>query len=1217
MSGYIGTGEYYPNKSESTLPYEFEEGSAVVYNNKIHILGGYAFTSNTKHYSWDGTSWAEESTLPYEFESSSAVVYNGKIHILGSGRGGVKTNHYSWNGSSWVSESTLPYDFNGCAVVYNNKIHILGGGTNNETYTSHYSWNGSSWISESTLPFGSGTPVVYNNKIHLLGGWGTETNHYSWNGSLWVSESTLPYPLFSSGKGAAIVYENKIHLLGGPIIGVFHGDDIDNSTNHFSYNGTTWTQESDLPYKFLDEPASAVIYNDRIHILGSSYSGNEQKHYSLEKKIYGDVKKIKRAWFPIKTGYEEEKVIIPEERISTLPYAFKDGAVVVLNGEIHILGGNGTDSEIRLKHYKYSNDSWVSVSTLPYEFYSGSAVVYNNEIHILGSFISDHRKKHYKYSNGSWVSASTLPYEFYGGSAVVYGGKIHILGDAYAYGSTSYYKRHYSWDGTSWVEESTLPYSFFSGSAVIYDGEINILGGGGPGYTRHYKYSNGEWTLVSTLPYEFYCGAAVVLNGKIHILGSGYSGQTYAEKHYSFNNGEWIEEPNLPYNFYSGSAVVQNNQIYILGSGNAVYQQEHYRVSRIDTESSGKPILTFENKSVRRAWIMTQNQGLKLVLKPISSYFKYFNCPVSFRGSFYNSAAIKHNGKIHVLANQHHYSFDGFRWTLEEQDLLPFINTRNVVSVNDKINVLGTYDSSTGNYTKEHWSWNGSWKRLVDLPITFGPDGACCVVGETTTGNPTYIHIFWGYNHYGINPDTGINFPEANNPYNFHYGIVYYDPELRGLDGSIVMIGGSSTSTYANRIYHYNLNAQTVEELWVRNNYDFPERIGDGYSSAVVLYDKDHARYGDYAYVFTGFNAYRLEEGTYLRNYTSVLEREDIATGCMFNNELHVMMSNSDQYESVAEDHWTQGLSFSKINNLPKFKSSYQFLNLEGKIHTFYGYYNANVSPSNNIIHYSLDDDVWSIESFSGVSPSTVIIMLDEIKASVSHNGNIVCIASYYIDGTNVVDTYVYYSSSGKWRSVRQNNSSNEQLYYDPNALGLNEENNRLVSCNGKLYLMGRYWRDNSGASVAVSENMGDTWSIISGSTIPQKVKRGDAAVIGNRIHIVADDSSSGVYYHYYYDTVTNEWTLASTNLPYVNNTSNKKPIIGVLNDKLYALVRSTQDNRNVYNLYHFKGSGWVLDYDNIDSGPNPITRMVEVDGNFYMFSEHEVYKTNFENYFT
>ena len=81
-----------------------------------------------------------ESTLPYDFYNGSAVVYNNEIHILGSS-GSDSTKHYKYNGTSWVSVSTLPYSFsNGSAVVLNNEIHILGGnsGSGSSNYTSHY-----------------------------------------------------------------------------------------------------------------------------------------------------------------------------------------------------------------------------------------------------------------------------------------------------------------------------------------------------------------------------------------------------------------------------------------------------------------------------------------------------------------------------------------------------------------------------------------------------------------------------------------------------------------------------------------------------------------------------------------------------------------------------------------------------------------------------------------------------------------------------------------------------------------------------------------------------------------------------------------------------------------------------------------------------------------------------------------------------------------------
>ena len=111
------------------LPYDFYDGSAVVYNGEIHILGSAG--NRTSHYKWDGSTWTSVSTLPFSFYYGSAVVYNGEIHILG-GNGGSSISHYKWNGSSWAKVSTLPYIFyEGSAVVYDKSIYIIGtiGGT--------------------------------------------------------------------------------------------------------------------------------------------------------------------------------------------------------------------------------------------------------------------------------------------------------------------------------------------------------------------------------------------------------------------------------------------------------------------------------------------------------------------------------------------------------------------------------------------------------------------------------------------------------------------------------------------------------------------------------------------------------------------------------------------------------------------------------------------------------------------------------------------------------------------------------------------------------------------------------------------------------------------------------------------------------------------------------------------------------------------------------
>ena len=156
--------------SESTLPYDFRYGSAVVYNNEIHILGNYSSGSQTYHYKWNGSSWTSVSTLPYNFFYSSAVVYNGEIHILGNSNSSSTESqyHYKWNGSSWSNEGDLPYMLNhGRAVVYNKFIHILGS-DQSDCQTNHYSLKNGTFLigyakkdSEIFYPISS-TPITDN-----------------------------------------------------------------------------------------------------------------------------------------------------------------------------------------------------------------------------------------------------------------------------------------------------------------------------------------------------------------------------------------------------------------------------------------------------------------------------------------------------------------------------------------------------------------------------------------------------------------------------------------------------------------------------------------------------------------------------------------------------------------------------------------------------------------------------------------------------------------------------------------------------------------------------------------------------------------------------------------------------------------------------------------------------------------------------------------------
>lgn len=684
---------------EVSLPYDFNQGSAVVYNGEIHILGSVISEYRTSHYKWNGIEWVEASTIPYEFYYGSAVVYNNEIHILGgSSSSTARTKHYKWDGSKWTSVSTLPYVFDkGVAIVYDNEIHIMGS-RDSSNYTSHYKWNGSAWSEVGKLPYSfyTASGFIYNNEIHVLGSYDSkyETAHYKYDGSSWTSVSTLPQKL---SNGHALVVGTDIYMI--------QWDEF------YKYDGTNWGMCSNVPANVYD--GRSVVLDGCIYVMGSSVSENGRVFYSYspETETWSKVGITESIPMQVIAHNHDELAdgVMKWENIGTsLPIIQQYGCAVVLNDEIHVLGGNNATTYARHLKWDATNSSWVTVSTLPYQLRSGCAVVLNNEIHILGSYQTSNKTEHYKWNGTEWTSVSTLPYAFYCASAVVFNGEIHILGSY----NNSNRKSHYKWNGTEWVSVSTLSYNFYYGSAIVYGDEIHIFGGSGAS-TGHYKWNetNG-WTEVSTLPHDFSSGAAGVLNNEIHIFG----GSDVSTEHHKYNGTEWVSVSTLPDDFYNSPLAICNNTPYIfIGmtcyklSGPSWEEQTYaFPDSSILQKLQGSLIVERDNlihiisgspssKNALKHFVYDGNEITQLV----------YELPICFGGG----SAVVYNNEIHAFGGSNvtaHYKWDGnVTWT--EVSTLPVDAVRAVV-YNDELHLFGW---------TEHYKWTGAeWILVSTLPYS-------------------------------------------------------------------------------------------------------------------------------------------------------------------------------------------------------------------------------------------------------------------------------------------------------------------------------------------------------------------------------------------------------------------------------------------------------------------------------------------------------------------
>ena len=115
--------------------------SAVVFDNKIYAIGD-SSTGGKKYVVWDGLSLSEQLDLPYGYQNGCALTYNEKIHLLGTRNGNITQKHYTFDGTDWVQASDVPFSFyRGAACVYKNKIHVMSTQNSNHI-TEHWSYIG-------------------------------------------------------------------------------------------------------------------------------------------------------------------------------------------------------------------------------------------------------------------------------------------------------------------------------------------------------------------------------------------------------------------------------------------------------------------------------------------------------------------------------------------------------------------------------------------------------------------------------------------------------------------------------------------------------------------------------------------------------------------------------------------------------------------------------------------------------------------------------------------------------------------------------------------------------------------------------------------------------------------------------------------------------------------------------------------------------------------
>ena len=254
--------------------YHYKNDILYFYVVTSHNIKIYRYTDSNSNL-WSGT-WAELTDQRFELNDShytsvggkqSCVVYNNKLHLLGGDNGEFDKNHYIWspiNGWEVISNS-LNYDFEDAygTVVHNNQIWCFAPSTI-YIYDKFNSWTTKSYDKNLI----GASFIEYNGEIHILGGTSSNKRHIKWidseNNFTTENEiyTNLAYP-FVNGC-ACLTPSQKYITSQSVLIGAIC--DIRTSAPMIHYMGTSVANPSSGNYRkkhyTLIDTYNARIYND-------------------------------------------------------------------------------------------------------------------------------------------------------------------------------------------------------------------------------------------------------------------------------------------------------------------------------------------------------------------------------------------------------------------------------------------------------------------------------------------------------------------------------------------------------------------------------------------------------------------------------------------------------------------------------------------------------------------------------------------------------------------------------------------------------------------------------------------------------------------------------------------------------------------------------------------------------------------------------------------
>lgn len=272
----------------------------------------------------------------------------------------------------------------------------------------------------------------------------------------WTVRAPLPIP--RTEMAWAVAYRNRMHLVGG-----YAEQRVDRPYHHaYDPAADRWVELAPLP-RGANHVGVATL-GERLYAFGGFIEQNRTPH---DESFFFDG----QAW----------------TRIRRLPEASGAMACIALGGRIHLIGGAiGSDWRRSVDwHLVYDpqSDRYERRQPLPVARDHTGIVVVNNQIHVIGgrvdSFHTNSTLHHaYDAQTDRWTFRTPMPTARSGHGCVLYRGKVFVMGGE---GWQKVYGQNEAWDPVADRWESCAPMlTPRHGMGAVVLGDAIYVAGGGP-----------------------------------------------------------------------------------------------------------------------------------------------------------------------------------------------------------------------------------------------------------------------------------------------------------------------------------------------------------------------------------------------------------------------------------------------------------------------------------------------------------------------------------------------------------------------------------------------------------------------------------------------------------------------------------------------------------------------------------------------------------------